>query len=1280
MIDWAKLLPEQSTKNRSFEGLCYQIAKGLYGEEAAFISVDDSGGGDGVEFYATFPDGVQWGWQAKFFYPDVRLTNSRKTQIKQSLQRACDVHHDLTEFFLCMPGELTPDEREWFAEKLPKTRVNGRRTVPEGRDIKLRFWGHEHFSEKLSEGPFAGKRLYFFRELELSLQWFEEQFNKQVSGIREKYDRSLHTQTSAEADVDALLGNKRFTDDLTGRHATLQDYLTGYDDGVENLERGEPRSIQLGNSHKSLIQAARELRPVLLGLVEGLSEVLGHLERGDLDLVREGEESLSLDPLLEGMKAYDVLVQAIDVSALGYSGAPDLEEDSRRKVRQVLETPAHYAAEIHDGARQMLFLLGYLRKPDLHILGDAGDGKTHLACWTCDDRISSGLPALFLPGRNFTGDGSLESQLRDLLDIPPSYGWGDFVRALDAAAQAHRTRIPIVIDGLNEAVRGGAFSDVWERHLPGLVEEISKTPNVALLTTSRSSYSKAIWPEHGMPENVAFVDGFGWDEVEEAIRRYFAAYKIQADLTAASLEQFEHPIYLKLFCEAKNPERQEWVDVHVGEEALFEVFDQYLERCDRELGRRMDLRPGVRVVSLPLERLASHLWRHRSRSVPFPDAIRLIDEDDPSRLRWESSRTRAMESEGLLICRNWSGEGEEYLITYDLMAGYLIARSLLDEHDDLGAFLKSEQAIDLLYADERVKRHPLHEDIRRALAALAPKLVGRHLHELTDNDVVVWDSVRALFEITPEHVNNASVELVTGLFSEEPQRRHSLLDLSVLVTTQVAHPLNAGYWHERLSSLQMPQRDSAWSEHVRQNQDHCEALFRILEERSPNEVELSTEAANWLRLLAKHTMWTLTSTVKNLRDKATRALYWYGRRFPNEFFALVEDSFEVDDPYVRERMLAACYGIAMARQYDLEDRTFVEEVLPGWAMTLYGAMFAFEAPHATTHLLARNYARRTIEVASLYRPYVLTEEQLERTNPPYADGGIREWGESEDKNEREYRNGNHPFDFLDEDPMGRLGPDISKYRSDTPQYKEAEANLWWRIYDLDYSLERFGAIDALLSSDSYQRMVGRIGGSAQGYGRKYCWIATCELAGHRDDLGLLKNGWESEHENWSHVDLDPSFPKELPEHQLVRGDLLGDRQVPLAEWIASGPNLTFEELLEVDEIGQEQGPWVLLHGHVTQHDEQNRRHMFCFLQGALVDAAEAKEIDEVSGRTERISLDSLHTPDDHYTYAGEIPWCETYPPNEPSPVSMVTGYETVTHPEIQTHTESGCRLCICQRD
>ena len=82
-----------------------------------------------------------------------------------------------------------------------------------------------------------------------------------------------------------------------------------------------------------------------------------------------------------------------------------------------------------------------------------------------------------------------------------------------------------------------------------------------------------------------------YEEVEPAVEKYFNAYKIEADLTGAPLAQFAHPIYLKIFCETKNRERKIDVQVYVGEQTLFEVFDEYLEQCNEAVCNRLGLRP-----------------------------------------------------------------------------------------------------------------------------------------------------------------------------------------------------------------------------------------------------------------------------------------------------------------------------------------------------------------------------------------------------------------------------------------------------------------------------------------------------------------------------------------------------------------------------------------------------------------------------------------------------------------------------------------------------------------
>jgi hypothetical protein len=137
MLDWSKLKPCHNNKYHSFQELCFQIARALYPDAGTFTPLDDSGGGDGVEFYLTLPGGSQWGWQAKFYFPDRRMSASnRKASIIGSLEKACRQHLNLRKWILCTPTNLSPTERTWFENDL-------RSSVPSHMSVEFEHWGDE---------------------------------------------------------------------------------------------------------------------------------------------------------------------------------------------------------------------------------------------------------------------------------------------------------------------------------------------------------------------------------------------------------------------------------------------------------------------------------------------------------------------------------------------------------------------------------------------------------------------------------------------------------------------------------------------------------------------------------------------------------------------------------------------------------------------------------------------------------------------------------------------------------------------------------------------------------------------------------------------------------------------------------------------------------------------------------------------------------------------------------------------------------------------------------
>ena len=1249
MIDWSKLKHYKSDKYKSFEELCFQIAKVLHGHKGRFTSVDDSGGGDGIEFYMTLPNGDEWGWQAKFYYPESRLNvSSRKPSIQGSLKKACKVHPALKKWFLCTPTNFTPDEQAWFDETLPKS-------IPENIKVEIIHWGDSDFNSWVSEPGFNGKKNYFFGELELNIDWFRNQFAKLLAGISHKFNPVLHIETSLDDYIHEVLYDKVFTLKIGKIIDNLQDRINEYNKSIRELESSSFHEIVEHNAWNTI-------KSEIIDFNNSVDSLLTHaysqinLARDFLSENQHNEiSSLNLDfnkikiELETNQAICGELEQKLYDKELPYIGKEKEKDRISREVQRVKNIafqPLRLSRSLMAEIVEIFARINSINQTELHILGDAGFGKTHIVSNICHERLNYNLPALLVLGSRFTSDRSLEEQLRGILDIPPIYSWNDFLQALDAAAEAYCTRIPLTIDGLNEATCNGKFSRVWQG-LPGLIQEIGQLKNVVLITTCRSTYQDAIWSDN-KPSNIKYANGFNVEDVEKAVEKYFSFYKIKGDLTATALEQFQHPIYLQIFCKSKNAERIEEKHIYVGEQTLFEVFEDYLNLCNRVISERLGLRRGTPVVTQALLKIAKRFWQPMERSIPLTDLAEIVDGQPLDTLNWEQSKTNAILDEGLLVCRDWGTNGEFVFFTYDLFGGYLIAKYLIKQaENNIQTMVQSEEIIAALFSDNFRRLHPLYNDIGRCLAALIPVQAGLYLHNLIDNSKAFDLSVKALFEIPPENISEECLNFIESLF-QKPDNRRQLLNLSASTIGYVQHPLNATFWSRQLRVLTMPERDISWTEYIRKNIERVEKNLGQFEGICKSDENLSEMMEERLYLLAVYIMWILTSTVRPLRDKVTRALYWYGRRKPEKFLELLLQSLKVNDPYVYERMLAAAYGIAMARQYDFKDVSFTQNFLPLYGRKLYEAMFKPNAPHSTTHILARDYARRTIDIALLHYSELLTKEERQRITPPFQDGGIREWGKSEDRDEGKYREGNAPIhvDFGNY-TLGKLVKGRSNYDYNNDEYKTVTANIFWRIYDLGYSLDTFENLDKWISYYNWNKQDGS---KTDRYGKKYSWIAFYELAGFRHDKELL-DLWSGE-VRISDADIDPSFPEQLQEHKLVCEDFLGNRDMPLHEWILSGGVPDVKSYLIVDELLGEEGSWVLLDGYINQEDSKFNRGRFTFLRSFIVKAEEANSLLQ---RLEKENLGGRWLPEiqeDYYTYAGEIPWCETYPSNGKTELSF----------------------------
>lgn len=455
------------------------------------------------------------------------------------------------------------------------------------------------------------------------------------------------------------------------------------------------------------------------------------------------------------------------------------------------------------------------------------------------------------------------------------------------------------------------------------------------------------------------------------------------------------------------------------------------------------------------------------------------------------------------------------------------------------------------------------------------------------------------------------------------------------------HPLNAGFLDFVLRMMTVGQRDLLWTEWVREKRNEIQNDVEQLEERWRQNLNRRTASD---RLRAKWLMWLLTTSARNLRDRVTRALYWFGRGDPAVLLELAEEAATINDPYVFERMLAASYGVAMAAHYDSGQPQFKKKILPEHARRIFDLMFTENAPWRTTHILTREYGRRFIELAVFHNRKLFGAKERARVQPPYSNGGRLDWPDVESRQE-EVHGLDSPLrmDFKNY-TLGYLADGRGNYDFNHSDFRKIHAQVLWRINQLGWTAEKFKRIDGLIESE-YSRY-GRAADEnhkVDRYGKKYSWIAYFELSGWLQDHKKVKRGRDYER-TWD-VDIDPSFPLQLPKDRLILDDFLGDPKLKLEDWIENGGVPNVIPYLRMAEIQNQSGPWVTLNGFFTQEDEQRGRRIFCFIRSFFVALKDADAFFTCLTKQDLGGRWLPEIPSVTYTFAGEIPWCDTFPKN-----------------------------------
>ncbi len=688
------------------------------------------------------------------------------------------------------------------------------------------------------------------------------------------------------------------------------------------------------------------------------------------------------------------------------------------------------------------------------------------------------------------------------------------------------------------------------------------------------------------------------------------------------------------------------------------MFREYLNQVNKRVTSNDPiLKANENFIAESLSKLSLFLWENNTREIPINEFYNLID----GKSAYEKDRSKAdiLINEGLVITRDMRSKNEYISFTYDTLAGFMIGEYLIQKHPDVSYFI-SKKFIQKIINSNR--QHPLFEDIMTSLCLLLPQLKLTSFHELckknrllkfTKSNVFSYlpkfitnrykdqinfsnyafeKSISCLFILPAKAVKESDIQLVEKLYFLNNENKKIFYDLSFKTLGDVRHPLNAIFFSRLLASLKMNERDISWSEYIRKKSYNIEEYILEFERQCRSTDSESMIVSDKQHIVSRIIVWFLTSTNKDLRDKSTRALYFYGRKFPNEFSSLAYNSLKFNDPYVWERTLAALYGVVMAEHNSTISDNFRNHILPELSKNIYDLIFKENAQHSTTHILARDYARRIIEIGLIHKPNLFTEKEIKNIRPPYKFGGIRSLGEF-DYGDQPYNNYDGPIymDFSNY-TIGRIVNDGHAY-SDPPEKQKVRRQIYWRIFNLGWDYEIFKEADKDIDIYNYYRSTEQV--KIERYGKKYSWIAYFENAGLRDDLGLLdKDRWNQFRLPSS--DIDPSFPEEPKNELFFTHNILGDKTTTLVEWYENGGMPSVEDYLTIKDLKGNLGNWICLDSFISQENIPIERNCFIYIRGLIIKNNDYSNVIKYLKMQNMSKRRLFETQNNYYTYADEL--------------------------------------------
>ncbi|WP_457253621.1 hypothetical protein [Pedococcus sp. P5_B7] len=951
-IKFSAIREHEGSQQRAWEELTFILAPDLDALPAGTVLRRHGTPDGGVEFSTPAPagrGGGTWAWQAKYLFD---FTSGTFGQMRRSLLDALDSTPGLTRYTFILPADRpagttgTSAMRRWEEHVARWVGLAAERGVT----LEVAFHGHSDVMAALMQPQHAGAVRYFFDSTVLTPHDMAAQVTQAVEDLGDRYDPVVNVATDFPSVVGAACLDVGFLDAVASQ-------LTATMDALSSAARAV--SAHLGSTGVSACGVALDQ---LKAAVEPAHAALERGQTAEVDAV--------LVALAACAEAVDADGRAVRQPPRAPLGSDDAPPDTPAKDSPAKES-GHGATDTKKRATDALaaadFAVGdaqdLLRGPlaraaargALLVAGPAGCGKSHTLADVARDRVRGGVPTLLVLGQNLTQSASLGAELATSLQV--GLDWNDLLPALDVAARVcGKGRALIAVDAVNE----GAGAELWATRVAGLLTQLARYPMVAMVLTVRDSYLKSLVPDPAEATMHRYDHPGLAGHEDEAVQLYAAHYHLSVPDLPVLNPEFTNPLLLRSLCRAAQGRGLTALpSTTVGQEWVFEgLIDAVNTRISAKSA--LDVDEHDRVAHRAIAALAEMMLDASTEELTYDEAraaCRTVHDDHS-----QASRTLivALEREGIVLRerrRERPGTGaaapvatERVRFTYQRMSDHVRAHTLLRRHSDPADLAA---AITALVAEHTWR----HSGLFEALSVLVPNHHGRELLDLVGDQPWADDASHQLAAALlaslpwrePATINPHTVTLVRDRVGSGHLDGSAWLSVLLSLACVPHHPLNMNLLHERLTGLTLVDRDTTWSLPVlRLWRSGENPLARTLDWLWGRTEPVDDETA---ALAAQLMTWLLTCTARRLRDGATKVLVELSSGRTDLLARLLTDFATVNDPYVRERLLAVSLGhVTRLPQADLSARVQDELTSLCQAATALAAN-----PAHRPHLLVSHY-------------------------------------------------------------------------------------------------------------------------------------------------------------------------------------------------------------------------------------------------------------------------------------------------------------------------------------